>query len=214
MAASLAVTGTSPYKLWAFKTTSTIRCVNCHGDSRQAIPSVPPPPSYTPPAAGARLAPHAVTYRGILMSNYRNGDVVGASDGTGLKPSNQAYRAVDFALCYQCHAEAPFVDSSGDPVAESNFSLHGKHTAGLAEGGANGNLDIDVDGAGRGNALCAECHFRIHGTTNAVDDQSATSRLVNFAPNAQPYRGVLRFDAATQSCTLTCHGKNHNNYSY
>ena len=207
MAASLAVAGTSPYKLWAFKTTSTIRCVNCHGDSRKAIQLIPPEP-------GARLAPHAVTNRGILMSNYRNGDVVSATDGSGLKPRNQAYRAVDFALCYQCHAEAPFVDSSGDPVAESNFSLHGKHTAGLAEGGANGNLDIDVDGAGRGNALCAECHFRIHGTTNAVDDQSATSRLVNFAPNVQPYNGILRFDAATQSCTLTCHGEEHHGYSY
>jgi len=207
MAASLA--GPSTYKLWDFQATSTVRCVNCHGDSRKATPSTPPDPS-------ARLAPHAVKNQGVLMANYRNGDLVASIAGSGLTTSLQAYRVADFALCYQCHADAPFGDTSGTPASETNFSLHGKHTAGINKDGPNGDLDIDVSEAGRGNALCAECHFRTHGTTYAVNGQAATPRLVNFSPNVgpSPTLGKLEFNAATRTCTLTCHGKDHSGYSY
>jgi predicted CXXCH cytochrome family protein len=196
--------GTSPYKLWNFTTDSTIRCVSCHGDSRLGNPASPPDP-------GDRLAPHAVANRGILIENLRNRVLKGSSD---------AYQAADFALCYVCHAEAPFVDTSQDPLIDTNFPLHGTHTAGIATFFGPGGT-VDDDGAGHGNAICAECHFRTHGTTYAVDNQPAWSRLVNFAPNVQPYQGSnpvyagrFEWDDASNTCTLTCHGVDHGAWSY
>lgn len=197
--------GSSPFKLWNFTSDSTIRCVNCHGDSRLANPA-------SPPAAGARLAPHAVANRGMLISPLRD---------RALKGPSEAYAAADFALCYVCHAEAPFVDTSESSRADTNFRFHGLHVADLRFFWGPAGGTVDDDGAGRGNALCAECHFRTHGTTYAVDGQVPASRLVNFAPNVQPYdgwdpayAGELLWDAPTRSCTLTCHGVPHRGRSY
>ena len=197
--------GTSPYKLWTFTTGSTIRCVNCHGDSRLANPA-------SPPAAGARLAPHAVVNRGMLILNLR--------DRT-LKGPSEAYAAADFALCFACHAEAAFLVPWGGTSSATNFAPHGLHTTQIASYVGPASETVDTDGAGHGNALCAECHFRTHGTTYAVDGQLPASRLVNFAPDVQPYQGLepayagkLLWDASTQSCTLTCHGVDHRGWSY
>ena len=44
------LSGTSPYKLWAFETDDTVRCLNCHGDS--AVGRARP----TPPAARTRAS--------------------------------------------------------------------------------------------------------------------------------------------------------------
>jgi predicted CXXCH cytochrome family protein len=215
MRASLA--GTSAYKLWTFTETSTIRCLNCHGDSRQAITTVPAPVGYTAPAAGADLAPHAVGFRGILMNNYRD---------RALKPAGELFSSADFALCFQCHGEDAFAPGGGS--SQTNYIFHRKHTTGLFGGSVPG--DIDVAGAGRGNAICAECHFRLHSDAFPVGQQTRTAgpadapgsvpgtRLVNFAPNVQPRNGVLAWAAkrsTTQgSCTLVCHGVSHNNARY
>jgi hypothetical protein len=179
--------------------------VNCHGDSRLGNPA-------SPPGAGDRLAPHAVQYKGMLIENLRD---------VALKGPSDAYQSADFALCYVCHAEAPFVDTSQSPNAYSNFPLHGFHTAAIASYGTPVGLTVDEDGAGRGNAICAECHFRTHSTAFPVDGQASNPRLVNFAPNVMPYQGTepgyagkLEFVAASQSCTLTCHGVNHKGWSY
>jgi predicted CXXCH cytochrome family protein len=202
------LSGTSPYKLWNFTVGSTVRCVNCHGDSRLGNPAAPR-------AAGDRLAPHAVQYKGILIENLRDVSLKGPSD---------AYQAADFALCYVCHAEAPYVDSSQDPRVDTSFSRHGFHTAAIASFGSPVGLTVDEDGAGRGNALCAECHFRTHSTAYPVDGQASNTRLVNFAPNVQTYQapngpdedyfGKLEWNAGTSSCTLTCHGVDHKAWSY
>ena len=196
-AMALSLSGTSPAKLWAFDTTSTIRCLNCHGDADLASPT-------SPPAADARLDNHGGPNRGLLIAPYRDRD---------LKGSTELYAATDFTLCFACHAEAPMVDGSGDPRVDTNFSFHGVHLNSLALTGT-GSLDIDADGAGQGNAVCAECHFRTHGTTYAVDGQAPATGLVNFAPVVQPFDGQISFVPATStadgSCTLTCHGKPHN----
>ena len=194
--------GSSPYKLWNFTPTSTIRCLNCHASSGTPDASATPPP-----AVDGALAPHASSNRGILLRNYTD---------RVLKTTNAAYSAADFALCFVCHAEAPF---SSETATATNFRLHGLHVSKLAKDGvvATG-LDINTPGAGQGNAICAECHFRLHSTTNKVGTQNVPgSRLVNFAPNVTPNGGVLSWVPGTTgsgSCTLTCHGQPHTGFGY
>ena len=199
MAENLA--GTSPYKLWNFTPASTIRCLNCHASS-----TTPDPTATPPPAAGGALPPHTSSNRGILLRNYQD---------RVLKSTNAAYSAGDFALCYVCHGEEPF---KNDTANATNFSLHGLHLTGLAGKGARG-TDIDIPGDGQGNAICAECHFRLHSTTNKVGGQVVPgSRLVNFAPNVLPNgAGTLSWTPSTSgggSCTLTCHGYEHKASNY
>ena len=199
-AMALSLAGTSPYKLWVFETQDTVRCENCHGDS-SATSRVPKP------VADASLDNHASPNRGILIAPYKDRD---------LKPRG-AYLAQDFALCYVCHAEVPMVDDSGDIRSDTAFSWHGYHLSSISGNGLGG-LDIDVPGDGPGNATCAECHFRIHGSALAVNGQAPATGLVNFAPNVRTLGGVLEFVPATPTtmgtCTLTCHGKAHNAYGY
>jgi predicted CXXCH cytochrome family protein len=197
-AMSLSLSGTSPYKLWDFTTGSTVRCLNCHGDPRAFDAT-------NPPAAGSDLAPHSSQNRGILIQPYRD---------RILKSSGEPYAAADSALCLVCHAEEGFVSSSS---SATNFRLHQVHLTGIG-GKGDGGTDIDTPGAGQGNAVCAECHFRIHGTALAyqVDDRS-NPRLVNFAPNVLPAGGTLRWTPmgiGAGSCTLTCHGYDHVSKTY
>jgi hypothetical protein len=195
MTANLA--GTAPGKLWTFTTASTVRCVNCHATS-----------ALDNPAADAQMDTHASVNRGILLRNYR--------DRT-LKTAGAVYAPADFALCYLCHAEGPMVSTGGSTRTDTYFRWHGRHVAAIG-GNGSGGTDIDVAGAGQGNAVCAECHFRLHGSSFPVNGQTPASRLVNFAPNVLPYNGNLQFVVRTPttlgSCTLTCHGKEHNALSY
>jgi predicted CXXCH cytochrome family protein len=216
MAASLS--GTSPYKLWDFAVGDTIRCTSCH-----AGPTAPTAGT----APDATLAPHASANRGILILPYRDRQ---------LKTSAESYDAADSALCYACHAEAPFLQAStpeslgatnfaGTPTtpAGSTFqSLHALHMTGIA-GYGSGGTDIDTPGAGQGDAICAECHFRLHSTAQAYDaGDRSNSRLVDFAPDVTPATvngaPVLRWVAPTAttpgSCTLTCHGVSHVDVTY
>ncbi len=189
--------GTSPFKQWNFTTGSTVRCVNCHGDPRTYNATTPPP-------ADSDLAPHTSQFRGILLQNYRD---------RLLKSPTEGYAAADFALCYVCHAEAPFRNGSATNTA---FREHDLHVSGIAGEGPGG-TSIDTAGQGGGNALCAECHFRTHGVAQAYNQgDRANPGLVNFAPNVQPLNGVLRFTktATGGSCTLICHGMRHENESY
>jgi predicted CXXCH cytochrome family protein len=207
--AGLGTTGSSPYKLWNFTTTSTIRCLNCHanGTTPDATAAVSP---------GVDLSAHTSNNRGILLRPYQD---------RILKPAGEPYSAENFALCYVCHAEAPF-DNSTSPnnTIATNFPLHGEHLSGAAmmsAGDATKGTNIDTAGAGQGLAICAECHFRSHSTTFKVTPQTVGgSRLVNFAPDVLPYPaigGTISWTPNTTgggSCTLTCHGKEHNNLSY
>ncbi|MFV2064319.1 MAG: hypothetical protein ACC726_12520, partial [Chloroflexota bacterium] len=127
------------------------------------------------------------------------------------------YSATDFALCFLCHSEAPFRDVSGDARNDTNFRFHGVHLTELA-GMGNAGTDIDTPGAGGGNAICAECHFRTHSTAYKVGGQDTYRRLVNFAPNVLgPNGGSLPANAWDQSqsaCFLNCHGERHNPEKY
>ena len=192
---------------WRFTTASTIRCVNCHGDYR-SFAGAPPP--------NARLAPHSSRYRGLLIANYRD---------RNLKPQNEAYWPADFELCFLCHSPTPFSDGSGGSRTDTNFPVHGKHLVGIATPGSDSSLDIDdtLD-PGRGNAICAECHYRLHGTILAPwAANRGYSRGVNFAPDVQPRSGQtnppgppspLWSGPASRTCSLICHGKDHDAKSY
>ncbi|MBI5650512.1 MAG: hypothetical protein HZC40_08735 [Chloroflexi bacterium] len=194
MSASLA--GTSPYKLWNFTVGAVVRCENCHGDYRLANPA-------SPPAANARLASHTSRFANILMNNYRD---------RVLKSAGENYAAADFALCFQCHAEAPFTSGGGSSTA-TNFRLHSRHTTNI--GGKSAATDIDTPGAGPGRAICAECHYRVHGQGANASGNPGGTRLVNFAPNVTASSGgQLRWDPATRTCYMTCHGDNHNPERY
>ena len=80
--------------------------------------------------------------------------------------------------------------------------------------------DIDTAGAGRGNAICAECHYRIHSTSSRNDFRTGTLQtgtdggLVLFAPNvtgagAPSEIEWTRTGVSGGTCTLRCHGKDH-----
>lgn len=180
--------------LWQFNVGSTIRCVNCHGDPSKVVPGTDP---------GARLAPHASTERGLLIAPYRD---------RLLKSSGEAYAGTDFTLCFLCHSATPFTATGS---GATDFDLHATHIGGIA-GKGSGGVDIDVAGAGQGNAICAECHFRLHSTALAVKPGDVNNaRLVNFAPNVLPRSGVLAWTGAgSGTCTLTCHGVSHRTTSY
>lgn len=199
MAESLA--GTSTYKLWDLKTTDTISCTMCHTSNTVDVDTV----------ADASLTVHASENRGILVRPY---------ESRILTERDKAFDASAAGLCLACHAEAPFVNTTGTGAsAATNFEFHGKHMSGINKRG-NGGTDIDVAGAGQGNALCAECHFRSHGPSDVPGDQKLDGAgLVTFAPNVQPSRSLggqvsyTRTDT-TANCTLTCHGKDHRGATY
>ncbi len=209
MAASLA--GSSPFKAWTFTIDATIRCTNCHGDPSTVDQTATATPKQ--PAANADEASHGSPNRGLLTAPYRD---------RALKPAGEAYDSADFALCYLCHAERPFVDPNADPSApDTLFSLHGMHLTQIA-GVASSNLSIDHPGDGGGLGICAECHFRIHSTAEAYQpgDTAPTARttgdpsLVDFAPDVTGV-GTLAptwnqpDSQGRASCTLTCHGYTH-----
>lgn len=197
MAASLA--GTSPFKAWNYTIGATIRCTSCHGD-----------PSTVSQPADAQQATHASPNRGLLIAPYRD---------RVLKSADEPYDPSDFALCYLCHTERPFVDPNYDPSApDTAFSLHGMHVS-LNAWTSDAGTSIDTAGAGEGLALCSECHFRTHSTALAYQagDTSPTARstgsagLVDFAPNVTGPRSWTGPNSnGLGSCTLTCHGFAHN----
>ena len=184
-------------KLWTFSVDgtggvpNTVRCTNCHASSKASTAAGP----------GDDLSPHSSTFRGLLIRNYRDRDLMG---------SGESYSDTNFALCYTCHNPAPFRTESS---TATNFRYHGKHLTGI-DGSGSGGTSIDVLGAGQGNAICAECHFTLHSTAT---EASPYTRLVNFGPNVKPYNGVLTWTSTSEghgTCTLVCHGKSHDNESY
>jgi hypothetical protein len=176
-----------------------VRCQNCHGPSTAPAPAV-----------DGQIDNHGSVNRGILLRSYRDRVV---------NTRSQAYSATDYALCYVCHSEAPMRDTSGNQRADTNFRFHGLHVSGLVgEGTATADTSIDTDGGGAGNATCAECHFRIHGSSNPANGVDPNPRLVNFAPNVQTYLGFMEFTprngATPGGCALRCHARNHEGFDY
>lgn len=194
MAASLA--GTSRFKLWNFTTSSTIRCTSCHSSDIAN-------PATSGVTAGASLPNHTSSYRGILVQKYED---------RAFNVKDAAFNEANFALCFLCHADSPFTSSDR---SATNFSLHQLHVSSIGGSGSTGGT-IDTPGAGVGNALCAECHFRPHSTAT---DTAQHNGLVAFAPNVlgtatTPTPTWTSATPGTGSCTLTCHGVRHSGEDY
>ncbi len=119
-----------------------------------------------------------------------------------LVSRGEAYNVADFGLCLTCHQESPYADTSGSANPLTIFPGHGFHLGHIPEKGTGG-LEITVPGDGQGNALCAECHYNLHG------NPASPRGLVLFAPDVEPFNGRVSYDTANQSCTLTCHGRDH-----
>ena len=147
-------------------------------------------------ACGACHQTHHASDGSILSTTYRL---------SPLRSAGEAYRAADFALCWACHkaTQAAIEDPTG-ATAGTNFTAHGFHLKSIGAFGAGG-TDIETPGDGQGNALCAECHYNLHGT--AASDRG----LVVFAPDVLPYNGQpITYDVTSGTCTLLCHGVGHN----
>jgi predicted CXXCH cytochrome family protein len=190
-------------KDWTFSTTATVRCTNCHADNLFAAAATTP---------DANLPSHTSSFRGILAQNYNDRTING--NGTANK--------TNFALCFMCHTDASYVSNTATNTAGDNATnfkgngrnLHRFHVSQL--GGGSGN--VDTPGSGSGNALCAECHFRPHSTKFPTGGQSSNQRLVSFSPNitaSQTGQGPSWVVSGnTVTCTLTCHGQDHDGYTY
>ena len=125
--------GTSPYKQWNFTSTSTIRCVNCHGDPRKYNATSD---GRRRDAAGDDLAPHTSQYRGMLIQNYK--------DRT-LNAGGDLYAAADFALCFVCHAEEPYHEQRLERARTSGITPC-TYPDQVANKGPNASTNIDTAG--------------------------------------------------------------------
>ena len=78
--------------------------------------------------------------------------------------------------------------------------------------GGTASSNIDSAGAGRGNALCSECHYRTHSTATG----SKYDHLINFSPNVASIGATPMWQAngTGGTCTLVCHGMTHNPQGY
>ena len=183
----LSLSGYSPYRQFTFVIGDTIRCSNCHTSSTKYNQT-------TPPAAGSSLSVHTSQVAGILLAPYRN---------RLLKPVGEAFNPAEFKLCFMCHAIGPF---DGTNSRATNWTKHYGHS-GTRTGTNTGGQNIDTPTANGGNAICAECHFRIHSTSYKDGTQSIPgSRLVNFSPNVF---GALRTWTGSGCSGFVCHGKSH-----
>ena len=135
---------TNTYRLWTPAATDTIRCTQCHSSGVTAA---------TPP--GASLEAHANTNRGLLTQAFRDRDLHLSTE--------ESFVASEFALCFSCHAVAPFATRSTSERADTAFRVHSVHL-GFFTGSGTDVSDIDRPGAGAGTAICSECHFRTHST--------------------------------------------------
>jgi predicted CXXCH cytochrome family protein len=190
-AMALSLSGASTQKLWDGTTAQTIRCTQCHASSTMVLGQ----------GGGQMAAPHATTSTtvakyGILTLPYNRSD------------STVTFAEAQYALCFACHSNSPFIATSGSTIngansPATNFSRHYDHVTNW-------------------RFTCQECHYRPHSTalpakaggTQTLDGAAG----VNFAPTVTPSGGVIRYTRTvpanggniTGTCTLTCHNKGHN----
>ena len=167
-------------------TASVITCSDCHGSNAIGT-GVTTVSSY---GGATPTGPHGSS----AASNANlSGAILRAGYRTTLRNGN--YAASEFALCYVCHSEDPF--QNGDS-ADTNFRRHRMHVIGE-------------------RSTCAECHASIHSTAGAPwATNRGYTRLVAFGSNVTGSNGNAEpiWNAGNRTCTLRCHGKDHDREDY
>ncbi len=101
--------------------------------------------------------------------------------------------ATEYALCYKCHQRSSI-------LSDNSFKEHSKHIEGE-------------------DTPCSICHDP-HGVRNTAGSSSDHTHLINFDTRwvqPSPGNGPIRFEdrgVFAGSCTLVCHGEDHNNENY
>jgi predicted CXXCH cytochrome family protein len=109
-----------------------------------------------------------------------------------MENSSYTESAAGYALCYKCHSRTVI-------LASTSFRGHSEHVS--SQG-----------------ASCSICHDP-HGISSTQGNSTNNKFLMNFdkrfvSPSSS---GILRFDdlgSGRARCYLTCHGANHNPFSY
>ncbi len=159
--------------------------------------------------------PHGSIYKRILRANYdtKIGTATQALIGDSLLDNTSSsvtghasatYNSQNFALCFNCHAEAAFITPWWGSASErapkerlTNFYRGGTQNVD-GQGNDGGNLHM-LHLVGRTNARCHECHNNVHsnveaGNTIYVGVNTSTfttdnpghnvdTHLINFQPN-------------------------------
>jgi hypothetical protein len=203
-------------------------CFKCHSDSAATTPSVsrqivqnntrmefdPTAVSFHPVEITGKnayvpsLKPGFNTNSIIYCTDCHNSDTGTTSGGTGPDgPHGSAqapllmaqYTTTDFttesvasyALCYKCHDRTSLLN-------DESFKYHKLHIQDR-------------------QTPCSACHDA-HGISSAQGNPTNNSHLINFdTAIVQPLGGIMRYQSTgnqTGNCTLTCHSKDHNNYTY
>lgn len=159
--------------------------------------------------------PHGSIYKRILRANYDTN--IGTSEtgliGNALSNDRTSarlnYNPQNFALCFNCHAEAAFTtrywESPTAIAPESRLTNFYRGNTGNVDGQNNpgGNLHM-LHLVGRTNARCHECHNNVHSNVEAgntiyvglntspfKDDNpghNLDTHLLNFQPNIKGNR--------------------------
>ena len=151
---------------WSLSNTLAVQAVELHHRQHGSLRQLPRRPPEVERDAAAR--PGRTRRRPATTSRRTPASTADSSSRTTataiLKAPDEGYDAADFALCFVCHAEAPFRSGTSTNSVFDDHDLHVSVDASEGPGGT----DIDTPGQGGGNAICAECHFRIHGTALAL----------------------------------------------
>ncbi|MFY9269564.1 MAG: cytochrome c3 family protein [Candidatus Manganitrophaceae bacterium] len=183
-------------------------------------PSIPESPQGTRTASlndpKTAQGPHGSIYKRVLRANYDT--KIGTADqrliGDGLSSggtsnASATYNPQNFALCFNCHAEAGFVTPYWGAPTEiapkerlTNFYRGGTPNVD-GQGTQGGNLHM-LHLVARTNARCHECHNNVHSNVEAgntvyvglndpqftIDnpDHNQDTHLINFQPNIAGFR--------------------------
>ncbi len=206
-------------------------CFRCHGDSNVQIsgsvsrfvqtgnlrlkfstlnPSYHPVIAASPSPDTVSLAPGWTRGSMIRCTDCHNNDAGPGAGGSGPDgPHGSAndfllernYTILDdtseseseYALCYKCHLQSSI-------LSDQSFSFHLRHIV-------------------EERSPCSACHDP-HGVTLAMGSGSSHTHLINFDTQIvqplSPTRPIRFTDTGrfSGSCTLTCHGRVHDNEAY
>jgi predicted CXXCH cytochrome family protein len=164
---------------------TTMKCSHCH--SNDAGPN----PIGNVTGTGPN-GPHASINTPLLIKSYVDTEKGGTANRNG---GNAAYSAANYALCYMCHLETSITGTG-----TNSFKYHALHvTSGV-------------------QAPCSTCHDP-HGISSTQGSTLSNARLINFNSVAVTMSGTqaIRWERVGTTggrCYLSCHGVNHNGYSY